>query len=266
MASKWWGLKLYISSFEGHYRNMSEKIMRKSKYVLFSFAYIGKAINNSSYVEEIMIDRNRENNLILDSGAFTFMNGKKININEMNKYYDAYIDFVKKYHIKNYVELDVDALFGTEQAMKYREKLESEIGYQCLPIWHKERGMQSFKQDVEKYDYVGIGGLAIKTIKRSDWEKLKLLTSYARKRHTKLHAMGFTPSHDVYKYGFYSSDSSSWASSMRFGTISHFDGRGISSLKNVKYKRVRGDDYNRAFCAGYLEWLKYQAYVDNKNR
>ena len=160
------------------------------------------------------------------------------------------------------MELDIDALFGTEQAMKYREKLESEIGYQCMPIWHKERGMQSFKQDVEKYDYVGIGGLAIKTIKRSDWEKLKMLTSYARKRHTKLHAMGFTPSHDVYKYGFYSSDSSSWTSSMRFGTVYRFDGRGISSLKNVKYKRVKGDDYNRAFCAGYLEWLKYQAYVD----
>lgn len=266
MASKWWELKLYISGLEQLYNKMNEKIIRKSKYLLFSFAYIGKALHNRPYFEKIIIDWNRENNLILDSGAFTFMNGKKISKSEMDSYCQKYIDFVKKYHIKNYVELDVDALFGTEQAMKYREKLESEIGYQCLPIWHKERGMQAFKQDVEKYDYVGIGGIAMKQIKKSDWEKLKMLTSYARKRHTKIHAMGFTPSHDVYKYGFYSSDSSSWSSSMRYGTISNFDGRGISSLKNIKYKKLKGDDYNRAFRAGYLEWLKYQACIVNKNR
>ena len=70
-----------------------------------------------------MIDRNKENNLILDSGAFTFMNGKKMNLDDMDKYCDAYINFIKKYHIKNYVELDIDALFGTEQAMKYRKKI-----------------------------------------------------------------------------------------------------------------------------------------------
>lgn len=266
MASKWWRLKLYISSPDANCRYLSEKVVRKSKYMLCSFAYIGKAIRSRPYFEKIIIDRNRENNLILDSGAFTFMNGKKISKSEMDSYCQKYIDFVKKYHIRNYVELDVDALFGTDQAMKYREKLESEIGYQCMPIWHKERGMQAFKQDVEKYDYIGIGGIAMKQIKKSDWKKFKMLTSYARKRHTKIHAMGFTPSHDVYKYGFYSSDSSSWCSSMRYGTISHFDGRGISSLKNIKYKRVKGNDLNRAFSACYLEWVKYQAYVDNKNR
>lgn len=211
-----------------------------------------------------MLERNRSGNLILDSGAFTFMNGKTISKSEMDSYCQKYIDFIKKYHIKNYVELDVDALFGTEQAMKYRKKLESEIGYQCMPIWHPERGMQSFKQDVEKYDYIGIGGLAIKTIKRSDWEKLKMLTSYARKRHTKLHAMGFTPSHDVYKYGFYSSDSSTWNSSVKYGNVSRFDGNGISTLKGKKYKKTKKIDTIRILQASYLEWIKYQNYVDNK--
>ena len=156
MASKWWELKLYISSIDTNYNYLSEKIIRKSQYILFSFAYIGKAIHSKPYFEKIMIDWNRKNNLILDSGAFTFMNGKKISKSEMDSYCQRYIDFVKKYHIRNYVELDVDALFGTEQAMKYREKLESKIGYQCIPIWHKERGMQAFKQDVKKYDYIGI--------------------------------------------------------------------------------------------------------------
>lgn len=243
---------------------MSEEIIRKSKYILFSFAYIDKVIHSRPYFEQIMIDRNKENNLILDSGAFTFMNGKRITLADMDRYCDLYISFVKRYHIKNYVELDVDAIFGTDQAMKYRKKLESEIGYPCVPIWHRERGMQSFKQDVKNYDYIGVGGIAMKQIKKSDYSKFKLMNSYARNFGTKVHAMGFTPSHDVHKYGFYSSDSSSWCSSMRFGTVSHFDGAGISSLKNVKYKKTKGDDYKRAFYAGYLEWLKYQRFVDTK--
>lgn len=263
MASKWWGLKLYISSLEVNH-GMDPKVICKSKYILFSFAYLTNVIKNHPFYKDLMLERNRSGNLILDSGAFTFMNGKKISKSEMDSYCQKYIDFVKKYHIRNYVELDVDAVFGTDQAMKYREKLESEIGYQCMPIWHKERGMQAFKQDVEKYDYIGIGGIAMKQIKKSDLKNFKMLTSYARKRHTKIHAMGFTPSHDVYKYGFYSSDSSSWNSSVRYGGVSRFDGTGISTLKGKKYKKTKKLDTIRILQASYLEWLKYQEYVNNK--
>lgn len=255
-------MKLFLSSLEINYE-FGPKVAQKSQFVLMSFYYLQKN-QRIKWLIDLMNERNKADDFILDSGAFTFMNGKRATEKQFDSYVNRYIEFIKKYHIKRYVELDVDALFGESKAFYYRNKLEKEIGYQCIPIWHKQRGIQSFKNDCKNYSYIGIGGLAVKDIKPSEYEKLKILTGYANAHKTKVHAMGFTPSHEVHKFGFYSSDSSSWTSAKRFANIPYFDGSGIKTHKKPANTRMVISKRTLISKIAYSEWCKYQKYVVKK--
>lgn len=252
-------MRLFLSSVEGS--QIDSRIANRSKFILCSYAYLRKAIKNQPWIIELMIEKNKQDCFILDSGAFTFMNGSKPELDKLTEYCVEYMNFVKKYHIKRYVEMDIDNVFGTPQAMKYRHYLESNIGYKPIPIWHRKRGIDSFKKDVHDYDYIGIGGLAIKTIKQSEYHKLKLLNGYAKAHGTKVHEMGFTPSRDANSFGFYSTDSSSWSTALRFGTIRHFDGHGMEYIKGKRFKRAKGNDYIKILHYEFIEWIKYQEFL-----
>lgn len=65
------------------------------------------------------------------------------------------------------------------------------------------------------YDYIGIGGFAIKDISSKEYPKIMQLVKYANQQGTRVHGLGYTKS-DVTKYGFYSADSTTWLRT-RFG-------------------------------------------------
>ncbi len=46
--------------------------------------------------------------ILLDSGAFSYMNGAKVTLSQMDSYIDKYIKFIINYKIKHYFEIDVD--------------------------------------------------------------------------------------------------------------------------------------------------------------
>ena len=54
---------------------------------------------------------------LLDSGAFTFMNSNKKN-EDIKSYLDSYIDFINKYDIKYFFELDLIQLVGLKKHIK----------------------------------------------------------------------------------------------------------------------------------------------------
>ena len=71
---------------------------------------------------------------LLDSGAFTFMNSQKGKI-DFDEYLTRYINFINKYDIKYFFELDVDSIVGYEKVKQLRKRLENETGkkmYTCL--------------------------------------------------------------------------------------------------------------------------------------
>ena len=59
-------------------------------------------------------------NFLLDSGAFSYMNGAKVTLSQMDSYIDKYIKFIINYKIKHYFEIDVDNIFGLDRVEFWR--------------------------------------------------------------------------------------------------------------------------------------------------
>ena len=89
---------------------------------------------------------------LLDSGAFTFMINMRKTVN-WEEYLEQYADFINRNRITKYFELDIDTVVGYPQVLKYRKKLELLTGRQCIPVWHKSRGLKEFKKMCDEYPY-----------------------------------------------------------------------------------------------------------------
>ena len=248
-------MQLYLASLDSGTREVFGSLVYKSKYVLVSFWYMKKL--KKRLIFDLMIERNKQDRLILDSGAFTFLSSNsKMDIDE---YLDEYINFINKYDIKRFAELDIDPIIGYEKTMQMRDKLERETGKKCLPVWHKSRGLQAFKDDVDKYPYVSIGGIVTGEIKRKEFPMFKQLTRYANARGVKVHGLGFTGK-DCYKYGFDSVDSSSWTSGGRYATTYKFKGNELKSIQKPDNTRLK--DHIAMDKHNFIEWIKFQRYVE----
>lgn len=241
--------KLHLAVSYSNIKDSEE--LRNSKYILASYYYV----KDSDYDFE----RNHEH-FILDSGAFSLFNLKPLSKDEMIKYCDDYADYIIKWNITNFVELDVDVIYGYEFVLFLRKRLETKVGRKCIPIWHMSRGIDDFIQMCKDYDYAGIGGIASGNEISKHRDKYKELNKLARKHGCKLHGMGFTPEKNLSSYGFYSVDSTSWASGGRFGIIYLFKQHGLFKVRKPERTRLKDrkalDEHNAK------EWKKYQAYCD----
>lgn len=141
-----------------------------SKYILESFYYF----------QEWQIPLIKKSEMfLLDSGAFTFMSGKKSN--DFDGYLTRYIDFIKKHDVKHFFELDIDSIVGYDKVKQLRKRLEKETGKKCIPVWHKSRGKEEFLKMCDEYNYVAIGGIVTKEITKDQYPFLLIFWE----RHTK---------------------------------------------------------------------------------
>ena len=227
-------------------------------------AFIGKNIDymleSFFYVLPWQIERIPNMKMfLLDSGAFTFMNGTG-NAN-FDEYLTRYINFINKYDIKYFFELDVDSIIGYEKVKQLRKRLENETGKKCIPVWHKSRGKEEYLKMCEEYDYVAIGGIVTKEITREQYPFFPWFINEAHKRGCKIHGLGFTDTNLLRKYHFDSVDSTAWLSGSRFGHVYYFDNGVMKNKtppkgkKTVHYKLIDEQNVN--------EWLKYQRYAEN---
>lgn len=156
-------MKLFLACNDTDFKEVN---LKESMYSLMSFYYIQKLTKNNK--QKFPIEKLNE--FLLDSGAFTYMNGKNITITEIEKYLDDYIQFINEYDIKLFFELDMDAIFGYDQVLKWRKKLEQQTGKKCIPVWHKSRGKEEFIKMCQEYDYAAIGGIVTKEITKKRME------------------------------------------------------------------------------------------------
>ena len=196
---------------------------------------------------------------LLDSGAFTFMvgSGGKVDFEE---YLERYADFIKRNKVKKYFELDVDTVLGYEKVKQLRVKLERLTGTQCIPVWHKIRGIEEYKRHCEEYPYVAIGGYVTKEIKPTEYAAFPAMINYAHKNQAKVHCLGFTKLSDLEKYHFDSVDSTAWTTGNRFGYLYYFDGRTMKKKDAPKGHRI--SDSRAAALNNYTEWIKYQKWAN----
>lgn len=193
---------------------------------------------------------------LLDSGAFTFMNGKKSA--DFHGYLSKYIDFINKYKVDYFFELDVDSVVGYEEVKRMRKRLEKETGKRCIPVWHKSRGKDEFIKMCDEYAYVAIGGIVTKEIKKDEYPFFSWFINEAHKRKCKIHGLGFTSLNDLKRYNFDSVDSTSWKSGGRYGQLHIFKGDTIKTVtqkdKRAIYRNIDENNFN--------EWLKFQKYAE----
>lgn len=222
------------------------------KYALTTFVEGEKSCN------EVIKVVGREN-FLLDSGAYSFMNalkGKKV---DFKAYQDSYIDFINRADVKYFFNLDLDNVIGIKKTKEMRDDLEKRTGKKCVPVWHKCMGLDGWIELTKQYDYVAIG--TMQEIKGNP-SVMKALTNVARKNNCKVHGLGFTPK-GVEKYGFFSTDSTSWFRGFVWGAIEHFNGKEIVRIAN-KEKNQRIKDRNAILKINYEEWLKYQSFLDKE--
>lgn len=227
----------------------NEKMIKENMpiYVLESFYYIKEW-------QKYLIDNC--DMFLLDSGAFTFMNNNKGEIN-WKEYIDKYADFIIRNDVKYFFELDIDAIVGYEKVKEYTKYLESKVGRKSIPVWHKSRGIEEWERLTKEYDYIAIGGFVIKEITKKDYKYIPKLLDIAKKNRCKVHGLGFTSMENLKKLKFYSVDSTTWQEGSRFGVVHLFDGEKIKKVHSKEKRAIKTiNEHN------YPQWLKYQKYAD----
>ena len=196
---------------------------------------------------------------LLDSGAFTFMQGKGGTPN-FDDYAEKYADFIKRNHIKKYFELDIDSVVGYSRVKQLRAILERTTGQPCIPVWHLSRGIDEYKKMCDEYNYVAIGGIVSGEITKDKYKAFPALISEAHKRKAKVHGLGFTNLALLPKYHFDSVDSTAWTTGNRFGYLYFFDGKTMQKKDAPKGHRISNS--RAAALNNYSEWIKFQKYAE----
>lgn len=202
---------------------------------------------------------------LLDSGAFTFMQGKG-GSPDWDEYVDHYVDFIKRNRVQKYFELDIDSVVGYDKVKRIRADLERKVGWQSIPVWHVSRGKEEFIRHCKEYPYVAIGGLVDGAKKgeyaRKLWQFFPWFIKTAHQNGAKIHALGFTSMEGIQKFHFDSVDSTRW-NCARFGRYEYFDGKQIQVKDWRKDKiRLKSDCASQITTMCFKEWIKFQKYAE----
>ena len=193
---------------------------------------------------------------LLDSGAFSMLYGNaKV---EVDEYVDKYIDFINRHDVTNFMELDLYDIIGTEKTEQIRLKIENKTGKRVIPVLQKSQGLDYYMKLVKEYDYVAIGGIAVKKI---NYVKIfSKLLNIAKQNNCKVHGLGYMAMKGLPKLKFYSVDSTTWLSPMMYGGHIHkFEDGIIKAIYPPKGSRGLHDKIRKH---QLTEWLKFQKYAE----
>jgi len=199
-------------------------------------------------------------NFLLDSGAFTFIEQKSKGDINFEDYLYKYIEFINKNDIELFFELDIDSVVGLKEVERLRVILEKETGKKSIPVWHKSRGLDYYKDMCKEWNYVAIGGIVSREIIPKDYPVFTNLINIAKKQNTKVHGLGFTNPEGLKKYKFDSVDSTAWTYGNRGGFLYKFTGDGLIKYKSQKNNtRLKSKE---AAIHNFKEWVKFQKYAE----
>lgn len=197
---------------------------------------------------------------LLDSGAFSFMQGKAAV--DWDRYIEDYAEFINRFNIDLFFELDIDSVVGLQEVERLRAKLERLTGKQPIPVWHKGRGKDYYYGMVKDYKYVALGGIAIKEIPKNIFEKsFPWFIRVAHDAGAKIHGLGYTSLDGIKKYHFDSVDSTAWLYGNRGGYLYKFDPKtgNMGKIDAPSGHRLKSQDAARW---NFNEWIKFQRYAE----
>ena len=201
---------------------------------------------------------------LLDSGAFTFIVGDKSKQVNWDEYVDQYAAFVKKHNVRRYFELDIDVIVGYDRVKQLRARLESQVGWPSIPVWHKGRGKDGYLEMCNgQYDYVALGGIAPGEITQERFKYLPWFVKTAHSKGIKVHGLGITSADWLRKCHFDSVDSATWLVGDRFSNICRFEcvkGKWTMTQKHLYGKRCKDVAKLRQF--NFNQWVLFQEYAE----
>tara|TARA_R110000744_G_scaffold102940_5_gene197588 strand:+ start:588 stop:1457 length:870 start_codon:yes stop_codon:yes gene_type:complete len=248
-------MKVYLAGGNSGYKwagDYNELIQTHKPLILESYFYL------KGQDEWILNLRPFFKDFLLDSGAFTYLNGLKESP-DWDRYIENYAAFINKHKIDLFIELDIDSVVGIKEVERLRDKLETLTNKKSIPVWHKSRGLDYWKKMVKEYDYVSIGGIVTKEIKQNEYDIFTLLLRIARENNCKVHGLGFTNFKGLQKYKFYSVDSTAWVYGNRGGFLYLFKNNTLKKIE-PKGKRLLG---RKAALHNFTEWLKFSKFAEN---
>lgn len=241
-------------------------------HVLDSFYYFRKASDNTIKKMMSYIKSDKCKTFILDSGAFTYMESAKVSdkliYDDFEQYIREYCDFINKWDIEHFVEMDIDLVVGIKKVEEYRKTIERLTSKPVIPVFHRERGEKYFHRMCEEYDYVAVGGLVGTTYARQHYHYLQWFIDVAHANNAKIHGLGFTSIEGLKKYNFDTVDSTSWLSGSRFASINVWN---PITKKFDKYNKPRGKQtvkgfYRLADKYNGKAWIQFGKYLEKRHR
>lgn len=154
--------------------------------------------------------------IFVDSGAFSAQTkGVKIDI-------DEYIKFIKEYRHIITVYSNLDDISDPEITWKNQDYMEA-AGLNPLPVYHVGEPLKYLTMAME-YDYFAIGGAALANSLSRQVQYDNIFSMICPKSNDyypthKVHGFGMTSLVYLWRYPWYSVDSTSWVLTGRFGAI-----------------------------------------------
>jgi len=157
--------------------------------------------------------------IFLDSGAFSmFTQGIDVNLQD-------YADYITENHDVIHTASNLDVIgAGNEQASYDNLKTLEKMGVQVQPVHHaRDADIWLERYLAEGYDYIYLGGMVPESTgylqKWLDHIWGKYLTNPDGTAKVKVHGFGMTVDSLMWRYPWFSVDSTSWIMGSRMGTI-----------------------------------------------
>lgn len=213
--------------------------------ILVSYHYIRKSLK--FYEETVLPFISKENGIFMtDSGAFSFMAAgitEEMYTEEYWKpYLEEYVAWLRKH--KKYIfvaaNLDIDVIVGKDVVRKwnreYFEPLEKE-GLRIVYVAHQDdwdaNGTKHFTEYCRRYKYVGVN--------QSLKKHASKFYTIASKHNSIIHGFAWTELPLLKRFPFFSVDSTSWLSGVRYGTTFRYDGKNFKTIDSKKKTLRRAD-------------------------
>lgn len=189
--------------------------------ILVSYAYTGKALKFNDAVMNESVKGNA--NVMIDSGAFTIYNAKKVSKLNLDSYC-TYLE-TNAHKVEKYVMLDV---IKNEQKTRQNYHTMLDRGFNPMYVFTEyDNDWEFLNEAVSNQKHLCVAG---GVTNRGDW-MLKRYQDVYKNSKADIHALGFVQYNDIFRLPLHSVDSSSWnQSAQAYGILSYWD-NGIKSTR-----------------------------------
>ena len=193
--------------------------------ILVSYAYTGKAEKFNSAVMNESVKGTA--NVMIDSGAFTIYNAKKVSKLNLDSY--CYYLETNAHKVEKYVMLDV-----VKNKEKTRQNYHTMLDRGFNPMYvftEYDNDWKFLNEAVQNQKHLCVAG---GVTNRGNW-MLKRYQDVYRNSKADIHALGFVQFNDIFRLPLHSVDSSSWLQSSEvYGILNWFENK----IKSVRYVDV----------------------------